>query len=328
MALVYLLGKRSEDRSTERRKLMKTRTRIVAVLLVLAGSAGIIVGFWQWQKKQYNYSALREWILSSEEEDTTERHRQNMQEPYQILSDHILLKPDQGEDAGSLVCEYRNSWRREILSEHVHTFIEIDYKVYYDVIDPAMDDDQRAHLYCYDYRTKESRHLFEEKDMIWFSIYKDQIIYACEDNEGHMQSICLCDMDGKQKRELYRFQKEDTLFGAGNFFLTDDTVLFTGQAHHDSYTKLAMLSLKTRTYKRVLSLGEDEDTEVDACYYLDNTLYVGLVMEGYYQITPDTEKIRAKRKVLSDVFYAEAIYCRENKLYYEDTDGEFMELKK
>lgn len=307
---------------------MKTRTRVAVVLLVLAGSLGIILGCWRWRKNWYNYSALREWILSSEEEDTTERHRQNMQEPYQILSDHILLEPYWGEDAGRLVCEYRNSWRREILSDNVHTFLEIDHKIYYDEIDPALDDDKMTRLYCYDYQTEESRLLMEEKKMIWINIYNDQIVYAREDYRGNLQSICLCDLNGKNKRELYRFQEEDTLFGAENFCLMGDTLLFTGLADYDGYTKLAMMSLKTKTYKRVLSLGEDEDTDIDACYYLDHTFYVGLIMEGYYQIELNTGKFRADRKKISDEFYANAIYCRENELYYEDTDGEFRKLEK
>lgn len=82
---------------------MKTRTRVIISISALAGSVGIILLAFFGLRKWYNSSVITAWVVSSDEEDTTERHRQNRKESYQILPDHILLIPDKGENKYKLV---------------------------------------------------------------------------------------------------------------------------------------------------------------------------------------------------------------------------------
>ena len=110
---------------------MKIQIRIMVSVSVLAGSVAIIFlayfGFRNW----YNSSAITDWIVSSEEQDTTERHRQNMEESYQILPDHILLIPDKGEDRHKLVRLNRQGKTEQIVAEEeVDSFLELNQKVY------------------------------------------------------------------------------------------------------------------------------------------------------------------------------------------------------
>lgn len=303
---------------------MKTRTRVFAVLFVLAGSIGIIFGFYRFMNNRYNYTALTDWVLSSDEEDTTERHRQNIQESYQILSNHILIRPDWGDNAGKLVRMNRSGLRQDtVISDSVHTFLSWNYKIYYDVVDDYPDDDGKVRIYCYDNGTKETSLLMEEKNIIWFSIYEDQIVYAREDRDGALESIGLCDLDGKNRRDIYHLKEENTLFLVENVFLTGDTILFLGQPDIDEdKAELAMLSLKTGKQKRVLALGESGSILEDIGFYLENILYVALD-DGFYQITLDTEKFQASGKKLFDDLFIDTIYCRENKLYHFDSNDNF-----
>lgn len=306
---------------------METKTRVLITFLVLAGSAGILCVAYLGLRKWYNYTPETSWIVESEEEDTTERHRQNMQETYQILPDHILFRPNQGEGYHGLVRVNRKGKRRKVILDEVSSFLELDQKIYYQQYQYYSSDEDmlnRKRIYCYDESTEESTVLVEEPDqeIIWFTIYGDQILYVC-DNPRHddyklLTNICLCGMDGKNKKIVYDFRDKGRKYEDIEIFLAEDTLVLLIEQYNKrekTETIIDFLSLLSGTYKEVGKI----DQEYMACaYFLKDCLYVSC-HEKFYKIPLDFAKGHADVRQVSlgnvgwDVGYT--IYCRDDELY-------------
>ncbi len=307
---------------------MKIQIRIMVSVSVLAGSVAIIFlayfGFRNW----YNSSAITDWIVSSEEQDTTERHRQNMEESYQILPDHILLIPDKGEDRHKLVRLNRQGKTEQIVAEEeVDSFLELNQKVYYDVWGYTGWDDEISRIYCYDYETKEHTLLIECPDINWFSVYQDQIIYVCHDSmEGQMQ-VYSCDLLGKNKKVLYQAKRETEDYYDCQFFLTENQILLLYDIEDTKSAndcQIAMLSLKTKEMRDIITL----ETWPWKPFLLGQSLFV-LQEDALYQIMLEPEKGLADKKRLSgDKDYDEiaCLYGKGEDLYSRNYDGEFRLL--
>lgn len=307
---------------------MKIQIRIIVSVSVLAGSVGIIILAFCSFRNWYNSSVITDWIVSSEEQDTTERHRQNRGERYQILPDHILVIPDKGEDRHKLVRLDRQGKTEQIVTEEVvNSFLELDQKVYYDIQDEYADcwdmEDELSRIYCYDYETEEHTLLVEDQNINWFSIYQDEIIYICHDNKENLNKIFSCDLSGKNQKVLYQFKE----YYDCQFFLTGDKILLIydiEKSEDINNFQIAMLSLQTKELKNILPLN----TWPWETFLLDRDLYV--IQEGVlYQITLDLENGLADRKRLSrDMDYDEitCLYGRDTDLYSRNYDGEFRLL--
>lgn len=301
---------------------MKTKTRILITFLVLAGNAGILCGAYFALREWYNYTPELGWIVESEEEDTTERHRQNMQETYQILPDHILFIPSRGEGYHGLVRTNRKGRkRRQLISDRVESFIEVDQRIYYYNCDAYLDDDRTSGIIgCYDMSTEESRVLVEDPEIIWFTVYGDQILYVCakpENGNDLLTNICLCGMDGKNKKVVYDFGDKGREYEDAEIFLDGDTLVLLIEQYNKmdkEEISIVFLSLSSGTYKEV---GKINREYILCAYFLKDCLYV--YGDKFYKISLDFEKGQADVRQVRlgnkgwDVGYK--IYCRDDELY-------------
>lgn len=296
---------------------MKIRTKIVIVLAMLAGSVGMICLSHYFFRAWFNSSAEADWIAGSEEEDTTERHRQNMQETYQILPDHILMIPDKGEYFGELVRMDRRGRKREsILPESVgsvNSFLEVDQKIYYYNSDLTLDDDRTsAVIGCYDMVSEDSRILVNDPWIDWFTLYQNQILYTRCGKGGNIKEICLFDETEEKRNVIYRFKDEK--FYNEQIFLAGDNLLLLGYYEDGQEDKMCLILLPLRSPQLIRLMKWDK--EIYNTFLLENTLYAETEDE-LYQIVVDPEQQTAAVEAVLPLskMVGRTIYCRGDKLY-------------
>ncbi len=300
---------------------MKIQIRVLISFLVLAGSVSVILlssyGFRSW----FNASAVTDWIVSSEEKDTTDRHRQNMEESYQILPDHILLKPEKGEHMSHLVRLDRYGKMEQVVTERdVDSFLEIDQKVYYKIwkdYDEKWQNDIDT-IYSYDYTTGKHTLVTEGTNIDWFSIYQDQLVYVCSDTSGCMDQVFSCQLNGQSKKKIYQF--EGKLYGE-QFVLTDDRMILFYDTEDSYESGIGMLSLQGNNYKCMLVL----DGSPWKSFFLGQRFYI-IDDNKLFQIALDLQKGRADKTLLSEnEDYENIVFLcgRGDNLYSTNYDREF-----
>lgn len=265
-----------------------------------------------------------EWLLSGSYEETTEQHRGNLNENYQILDDYILYLEEveyfQGDsDVGSRLYKVdRKSKEKTKLRENVIHFLEQNNELYYSRYSGS----SNIELCVLNMLTGETKEILGKKACVQriLAIESHRILYLNYD-----EYIMECKLDGTKKKKYMKYPVMTQPFTAVK---GKETLFFSESGHAN------LVSLKDKTI----------DTYMDVRYYSDNVmvysgdkLYIAVqayTMKGWSEKEPakskwnglweiDMTSLYRKRKISDEV--PKKLYWRDGSLYDENFDKIVLE---